>query len=160
MSWITRQASRVAWVVEGIVLYIGGVGRLMFYVRRPASVVGIGLLEGAPIALRGETNAYRVRLVNDTPTACEVELEIVLEPPGCPPIEGRTHRTLAGQNAADVFVVTDWVRRSEIVVDEPRIDDVRFLETGAATERCRVVAKLSYGGDPIDELVIVQDLAR
>ena len=159
-AWFKRQGRRVRWVVRDLVHCLRGIPRLVSSARQRDEPVGFGLLEGGPWALLGAANAYRVRLVNDTPARRDVEVWLRAEISAGGPFEVRAQRSLDARAASDLYVVTDLVSQFELSVIPPSVDHLRVLAASPAEGCCRVTATLASEGQLIDELVIVQGLAE
>ena len=160
MAWVVRQWRRVLWLVKGLVLYAAAFLRLLAHACSHDEPIGIGLLEGAVWAVRGEINAYRIRLVNDTRVPCEAELRLRAESSDAGQLETTLRPTLESHGASELYLVTDWARQFEVVASPPVIDMLRFVDAIPMEGACRLAARLSVQGRLVDELVIVQRFAK
>ena len=159
-TWLARQGRRLRWVARDLSNCVRGIPRLVRGARGSDEGVGIGLLEGGPWAQRGVLNAYRIRLVNDTPAACDIELRLRAEAAAKGPFEVCTRRVIERRTALELYFVTDWAALFEFRSAPPPIDYLRFLDEISVAESCRVKATLASKERRLDELVIVQGLVE
>src|SRR5213593_172871 len=136
MGWIVLQVRRTIWVVKDVALCVRALIRTASYARGADRHVAIGLLEGHAWAVAGRTNAYRIRLVNDTPEPLRVELQLRGEADGAQPLALRSYATLPRHGASELFVVTDWKSRFEVAHEPPPTDGLEFLVGGLSAGPC------------------------
>jgi GT2 family glycosyltransferase len=146
--WVTKDAGRVG----------GGALRLPAHARRASPTLALGLLEGEPHARRGRANRYRVRVVNDADAPTRAALRLHGERESGEPLEVAASLELAAGSAQEVFLVTDWEARFEIVSAAPTGDGLDLIDAPAGVERCRIVAALADGGREVARLAITQPL--
>jgi len=154
------QIRRLLWVIEDVRRSLSGLRHAIRYARQPDQSVGIGVLEGEAWARRGEVNAYRIHLVNDSPQARDLELLVRGEQANGGRLEVRREQRIPSHTAVELFLVTDWERRFEVASGQPPTDPLTFLTAPSAAGSCQVTAMLSAGGKLLDELAIIQRLVE
>jgi hypothetical protein len=157
VEWTGRQARRARWIVQDLLASARALVRVASHTRDVDRPVGIGILEGAPRAVVGRPNAYRLRLVNDTPDAVSVTLHLHGETTGRS-FATRSDHPLAGHVTREVVLVTDWVERFELIDASPGLDAIESSLAPDDGRRCRLAAMLESAGERVEELAIVQPL--
>jgi hypothetical protein len=153
----SRQARRARWIVQDLVACSRALAHVVSHVRRIDQPIGIGFLEGEPRALEGRPNAYRIRLVNDTPAAAPLTLQLRGET-DARRFATRVDCVLAGRATREVLLVTDWVERFEIAEAAPIVDGIAFSLAPDGVRRCLLVATLMRADHRVEELASVQPL--
>jgi len=156
---LRRQWRRAAWLARDVGRSGRAVAHALALARRPAPDVALGVLEGAPWAVRGRENAYLLRLVNDGTAARRLRLAVGGTAPGAPPLATAATFDVPARSAREVHLVTDWVARFALADARPLTDPAAFLTVppGVPTS-CRVDARLADAASPGGRLTIVQPL--
>jgi hypothetical protein len=157
-AWFGRQARRLAWLGQDVFLGARSVGRIFRHARDADHGVGLALLEGQTWAVRGTLNGYRIRMVNDSGATLDVMLAVCGEAAPGLRFEARRSDRLAGHQASDLYLVTDWLSRFEIAARAPATDPLAFLGVPAHTVPCQLTATLDCG-NTVHTLGIAQPLA-
>ena len=152
------QGRRVRWLVQDLVAGMRGWFDTVSTLARPAAGgPGVALLAGAPVAVRGKVNRYRIRIVNDG--SVPLDFSLTLDGSIRVPHEERafhvvTARAIEAGATLDLACETDWCER--FAFDEAS-GLAAPLTSRAATGRCELTATLHAPG-AIDTSRIEQPL--
>ena len=150
---------RLRWLLSDLRRVLSALRRVRAEARRvDRPLVAIACLEGAPWAVRGGANAYHLRLANehDRPRAVGVRLRGESDAGA---LEASAERVLPAKDAVDLFVVTDWGARLDVVPEAPG-EHLALLAPPPFSGECRLTASLVVDGVAVETLTIGQPLAR
>lgn len=154
-----RQWRRLGWLARDVVRSGRGLAHALAVGRHPEPTVALGVLQGAPWAVRGCDNGYLLRLVNDGPTPRRLGLAIGGTAPGAPRFEATATYDVPACSAREVHLVTDWVTRFTLADVAPDGDAEKFLvPPPATTASCRVDARLDAAEAADERLTVTQPL--
>jgi hypothetical protein len=154
------QIRRLVWLLKDLRRSLSGLRQALRYARESDQSVGLGLLEGGAWASQGQVNVYRIRIVNDSPDARDVELLLRGERVGGKASEVRHHQQVPAKTVAELFLLTNWQEYFEVASDAPPADPCTFLAGPSTAGWCRVAATLSAGGERLDDLTVTQELVE
>jgi len=146
-AFASVQGRRLRWVVQDIAAGMKGwLDTVATLARAVSCGPGVALLAGAPVAVLGKVNHYRVRIVNSGPLPLDVSLTL----DGLTRVahEQRafhvaTTRAIEAGATLDLACETDWRERFEFV--EARAL-AALLTSCSATGRCELTARLHAPG--------------
>ena len=146
-AFVRLQDRRLRWLVQDVAAGIGGwVDTIASLARPVACGAAVALLAGAPVAVRGKTNRYRVRIVNGGPLALDVTLTLdgsIRVPHEQRAFRVATTRAIEAGATLDLACETDW--RERFAFAEPS-GLAAFLTSGSATGCCELTATLHAPG--------------
>jgi len=158
LAWLRLQGRRLRWLARDLLYCATGVPAFLRGVAASDETAGIAVLEGAPLAVCGAENVYRIRVVNDSGACRDLELRVRGGTSAGATFELAGIRTAPAYTASDIYLCTDWRVRFAFVGRRPAIDTLGLLQPAPQIGCCNVKATLSHAGGCLEELSISQPM--
>jgi GT2 family glycosyltransferase len=141
-GWAARQRRRIGWLARDLRDGLARGWQTAAGARRRDDAAGIALLAGGAVAVPGDANRYRLRIVN--PTDHEQAVTVAVRAAaGRVVLEHTAPLGLAARSSQTLALETDWRGRLAIVDDDRPVSSP---PARPATARGRLVATVRAGG--------------
>src|SRR5437870_1501116 len=141
------QGRRLRWLAQDVAAGMRGcLDTVASLVRPAAGGPAVALLAGAPVAVRGKVNRYRIHIVNGGPLALDVSLTLdgsIRVADGELAVRVATTRAIEAGATLDLACETDWCERFAF---SEASGLAAVLTSGSATACCELRATLHAPG--------------